>query len=239
MSKASFKLFLFDLDGTLVSTGGAGLRALNLAFEKVFNQKDMTASCNPQGKTDPAIFREIVHCALGRDITPEEVTQVSAAYLRYLSIEVRYAKDYRVLPGVERFLDHLITRGDILLGLGTGNLEAGARLKLVRSNLNPYFPFGGFGSDAEARFEVLQHGHQRAEARCGQAITPENVYILGDTELDVAAAQRAGYQSVAILREGMDEERLRAAEPTFFLSSMSEGFGFLKEIEAKRSQVAL
>jgi phosphoglycolate phosphatase-like HAD superfamily hydrolase len=237
MSPTSIKLFLFDLDGTLVSTGGAGLRALDLTFEKMFGKKDMTASCDPQGKTDPAIFAEIIRAHLDRDMTPAEYSQICRAYLRYLSIEVRYSKDYRILPGVERFLDHLMTRGDILLGLGTGNLEAGARLKLQRSQLNPYFPFGGFGSDSELRFIALQHGHRRAEERCKQKIVPDNVYVIGDTELDVKAAERAGFRSVAVSRDGYDAERLRDAHPDFFLADMSDGFRFLKEIDQHRPWV--
>jgi phosphoglycolate phosphatase-like HAD superfamily hydrolase len=229
MPATRIKLFLFDLDGTLVSTGGAGIRALDLTFEKMFGRKNMSAGCDPQGKTDPAIFREIIHLAFGRDMTAAELAQITHTYLRYLSIEVRYSKDYRILPGVEKFLDHLMTRGDILLGLGTGNLEAGARLKLQRSQLNPYFPFGGFGSDAEIRSQVLQRGHRRAEERCGRAIMADEVYVIGDTELDVKAATDAGYRSVAVARHGYDVEKLKAAQPDYFFNDMSEGFRLLRE----------
>ncbi len=237
MPGARLKLFLFDLDGTLVSTGGAGLRALDLVLEKTFGQKNMSDGCDPQGKTDPAIFREIVRTRLGREMTPAEYSQLCDGYLRFLSVEVRYAKNYRILPGVEKFLDHLITRGDILLGLGTGNLEAGARLKLQRSQLNPYFPFGGFGSDAEIRFQLLQHGHQRAEKRCGQSILPEDVYVIGDTELDIKAAAKAGYRSVAVAREGYDIDKLKSAQPDYYLNTMVEGFRFLKQIDNNRPWV--
>lgn len=233
------KLFLFDLDGTLVSTGGAGLRALDLTFEKMFGIKNMSTVCDPQGKTDPVIFREIIRHHQNRELAPAEMSHISNSYLRYLSIEVRYAKNYRIMPGVEHFLDHLMTRGDILLGLGTGNLEAGARLKLQRSQLNPYFPFGGFGSDAEVRSLVLQHGHRRGQERCGRTISSDDVYVIGDTELDVKAAHQAGYRSVAVARDGYDVQRLQAAQPDFFLNSMSEGFRFLKEIDEPRRRVTV
>jgi phosphoglycolate phosphatase-like HAD superfamily hydrolase len=233
------KLFLFDLDGTLISTGGAGLRALNLTFERIYGLKNITERVSCHGKTDPAIFREAIKTYLDREMHPSELPHVSSTYLRYLSIEIRYSKDYRVLAGVEPFLDYLMTRGDILLGLGTGNLEAGARIKLLKSSLNPYFPFGGFGSDAEAREEVLRHAHARAEARCKQKIKESNVFVIGDTILDVKAARLAGYQAVAVAQGGSSLHELRAHEPDYLLPDMHDGFRFLKDLERSRPGVAL
>lgn len=233
------KLFLFDLDGTLVSTGGAGLRALGRAFEDCTGVKDAVRAVSPAGKTDPAIFREMVRVHLSRDMRPDELRKISQTYLHYLAIEINAALKITTLPGVARFLDYLMTRGDVMMGLGTGNLETGARMKLKRPDLNTYFPFGGFGSDAEERPEVLRCGHRRAEERCGETIAPHLVFIIGDTPLDVRAARTAGYRSVAVAGGGATLSQLQESQPDYLLKDMNDGFNFIQQLDRATASLAL
>lgn len=230
---APTKLFLFDLDGTLVTTGGAGLRALSRAFLELYEIPDVMTSLNPCGKTDPAIFREIIETSLNREMTPEDLAESTRLYLLRLAEEMKENKKAKPLPGVEAFLRLVKPREDILLGLGTGNLEKGARLKLAPSRLNDFFEFGGFGSDAESRPELLQIGHRRAEEAAGAPIKKKNVYIIGDTPLDVNAARDAGYHSVAVASGSISYEALEGAGPDFLLRDMTEGHQFLEVIDGK------
>ncbi len=228
---ANLKLFLFDLDGTLVTTGGAGLKALTQTFEKVYGVKNVLENFSCSGKTDPAIFRELAIHHMHKNLSPLEMAHLQQTYLRYLSIHVRYSKDYHVLPGVERFLEYLIVRGDILLGLGTGNLERGARIKLSRSNLSPYLPIGGFGSDSEDRSLILKAGHRKAEVRCGRKIMDDSVFIIGDTPLDIEAARKAGFKSVAVGTGEYSYDELKVYDPDYFLTDLTKGPAFLRELE--------
>ena len=145
------KLFLFDLDGTLVTTGGAGMKALDETFNQIFGLKYVLNEINPSGKTDPAIFREIIRRFLDRDMRPEELRLISETYLELLQQQVKVAASLRSFPGVETLLNRLKQMEDIEVGLGTGNLERGARIKLEPTGLNRYFEFGAYGSDAENR----------------------------------------------------------------------------------------
>jgi len=221
------KLFLFDLDGTLVSTGGAGLKALSRCFEELFGIKEATRPINPSGKTDPAIFREMVAFHLKRSATDAEMNSISESYLKHLAAEIDASTKIRVLTGVLNFLDSLLTRGDVILGLGTGNLERGARLKLKRTPLNSYFPFGGFGSDAEDRAEVLKWGHRKAEAQSGRIIPHESVFIVGDTPLDIAAARKAGFGVIAVASGLSSYDELLAEKPDHVWRDMGEGIDLL------------
>jgi phosphoglycolate phosphatase-like HAD superfamily hydrolase len=223
-------LFLFDLDGTLVSTGGAGLRALDFAFDEIYKIKNAVEFINPSGKTDPAIFREMVQLHLKRDMTGQDLKSLAATYLYYLEREMKTSPKKITLPGVDDFVRHVSVNPKIVMGLGTGNLERGARLKLEFSNLNSYFPFGGYGSDAEDRAEVLKFGLKRAEEFCGERISPESVYILGDTILDVAAARRAGFKCIAIASGGHSYDKLKESQPDFLLNVMNEGFDILEKV---------
>ncbi len=125
----------------------------------------------------------------------------------------------------------LIVRGDILLGLGTGNLEKGARIKLSRSLLSPYLPFGGFGSDSEDRAEILQVGHRRAQDRCHKRIPRESVFIIGDTPLDIDAAKKAGYRSVAVGSGQFSQDELRQCSPDFYIPDLTHGPAFLRNLD--------
>jgi phosphoglycolate phosphatase len=225
------KLFLFDLDGTLMSTSGAGMRALSRAFEELHGIPNATSAVNPSGKTDPAIFRELFKIHLGREMQPNDLAETSKIYLRYLATEIQSPTVRGALPGVVQFLRYLTERPDILVGLGTGNLEPGARIKLGVADLNQFFAFGGFGSDAEDRVEVLRAGHRRAEAKAGHAIPAADVYVLGDTGLDITAARGAGYQAVGVATGGASYEDLEKAAPDFLLADLTGAFGWLEEIE--------
>src|SRR5882672_6624119 len=131
---ASLKLFLFDLDGTLVSTGGAGLRALESAFKELYGIDDAHKRINPSGKTDPAIFREIIRFFFHRDLNAGEFETISECYLRHLELQMKTSAA-KSLDGVDAFVNQVASRDDILVGLGTGNLERGARLKLEPTRL--------------------------------------------------------------------------------------------------------
>ncbi len=225
------KLFLFDLDGTLVTTGGAGLRALGRAFSDLFGVRNAVEKINPSGKTDPAIFREMVKIHLGRDIEHHEFQTMSDAYLRYLEEEMKGSHKKGPLTGVVEFLEHLSPRKDILMALGTGNLEKGARIKLGPMNLNSYFSFGGFGSDSEERSEVLQFGRRRAEDLIGRALDPSSIFVIGDTTLDVAAARKAGFRAVGVASGSVSLEQLASASPDFLWPDMRSGFEFLTTLD--------
>lgn len=231
------KILLFDLDGTLVSTGGAGLRALDRAFFDLFGIPDVMAFLNPCGKTDPAIFREIIQTKLNRDMTQEDFNKASQAYLAFLSEEMRDNKKATSLPGVNRFLSGLESRDDIAVGLGTGNLEAGARIKLEPMGLNGAFAFGGFGSDSEDRPALLQIAHRRGEERAGARVDPNDVYVIGDTALDVSAARGAGYRAVAVASGSTAPGDLEKSKPDFLMRDMTEGEQLLQVIDKREASV--
>jgi phosphoglycolate phosphatase len=221
------KLLLFDLDGTLLTTGRAGVRALNRAFEKARGLKDAMDGMSLAGKTDPLIVREVVEKKLGRPAGDAEIRDVCDLYLEYLPEEVRASAGYRVMEGARELLDSMKRRDDVLLALGTGNLEKGARIKLERGGLNPYFSFGGFGSDAEDRSEVLRTAVRRGEERAGTRLPPRDVFVIGDTLLDVAAGKAIGAVTVAVTFGHGAAAGLRAAAPDLLLDSFARPEAFL------------
>ncbi len=229
------RLFLFDLDGTLVSTGGAGLRALAKAFFDLFGVADAMDDIDPSGKTDPAIFRELIKMNLHRDVEPGEIERLGALYLSHLEKEMMVPGGKGALKGVKEFVAHLSRRPDAVLALGTGNLEKGARLKLAPHDLNEYFPIGGFGSDAEERADVLRHGHRRAEQLSGETISADNVFVIGDTPLDVAAARRAGFRAVAVATGGSTIEVLAKTSPDYLMPDMTHAFAWMETLVASGS----
>jgi phosphoglycolate phosphatase-like HAD superfamily hydrolase len=215
-------ILLFDVDGTLIHAAGAGRRAVQRALCAIGGRADALDHMSFAGATDRAIAREGL-TRLGLKADPAGVDALLEAYLEALVGEVATAKGYRVLPGVPTVLDALARLPDTALGLGTGNLERGARIKLGRAGLNPYFGFGGFGSDHEERAELLRIGQARGAERLG--VPPEacQVVVVGDTERDVAAARAIGAISVAVLNGFGTAEELRAAGPDYLLESLEGG----------------
>jgi phosphoglycolate phosphatase len=216
------RLLLFDLDWTLISTGGAGLRALNSAFSTLFEIPDAMKRVSPDGKTDPAICREMVRIHLNREPVEGEIQKLCRGYLDQLAKEIPISPGYRVLPGIPALLEALTRREDILLGLGTGNLEEGARIKLARADFMKYFRFGGFGSDAEERPLVLRKGVERGEAVAGKKFPSRDVIIIGDNIRDVQAGHAIGAVTVAVASGPMTYEELAATKPDHLFHDLSD-----------------
>jgi len=211
------KLLLFDIDGTLVLTGGAGIRALNRAFCQVVGIVNALDGIRLHGKTDPAIVREIFN-ARGAHQNADSYDQILAAYVEFLPEEVQQSRNYRVLPGIHRFLQDFQGRSDLAFGLATGNVEAGARIKLARGNLNPFFAFGGFGSDAENRTELVRRAAHNGSRLAGVTIDPNDIFVIGDTPRDIAAGREAGYRTVGVATSDYSTEDLSAAGADLVLS---------------------
>lgn len=225
-------ILLFDLDGTLILTGGAGVRALDRAFRDLYGLEDAGRGVAFRGRTDLSIIRDIVEGKLHRALEAREVERICDRYLGHLEEEVRQSPTYRVLPGVDRLLPLLAARADCLVGLGTGNLEAGARIKLARADLNRFFPFGGFGSDAENRVEVLRQAVARGETRRGPGGDgPAQVVVIGDTHLDVQSGRALGARTVAVATGGENAAALRQAGPDILLPDLSDAQALLEMLD--------
>lgn len=217
------RLVLFDIDGTLIDTGGAGARSWSWAFERQFGRKIDIAEHSTSGMTDPAIARATFREVMEREPTAEELTRLMASYQAVLPDYVASSPDYRVLDGVEKLLGRLTTAG-VLLGLTTGGLEAAAHTKLGRGCLNHFFLLGGYGSDSEDRTALTRAAVGRGRHMLNGQLDLAEVFVVGDTPLDVAAAEGVGAVSVGVAsgRYGVDE--LRAAKADHVLVSLAEPF---------------
>jgi phosphoglycolate phosphatase len=212
---------LFDIDGTLISTGGASDRAWGRAFEELYGIEVNVGDYTGKGVTDPVVGMTTFRGAIGREPTGEEMARLMARRLRYLPEEVSSSPGYRVLPGVERLLDELSDQGR-LVGLITGNVEPAAHIKLARANLNHFFAFGGYGSDAPERVDVVRVALERGDLVSGGNLARERCFAVGDTPIDVEAAHGAGIRIVGVATGEYDADALRAAGADEVLATLEE-----------------
>lgn len=214
-------ILLFDIDGTLITTGGAARRALEVAMAERVGVETFRAGFSFGGMTDRAIFRGCLRQA-GEPATEDAIDETIAAYLARLDAVLETAPDYRVHDGVRAILEAVSGRDDVAVGLGTGNVERGARTKLDRVGLNPYFDFGGFGCDAEARPELILRGAQRGATALGRPVDACRVVIIGDTIRDIHAAHANGFECVAVSTGGDDHATLQDAGPEHCFASLAD-----------------
>jgi len=204
------KIVLFDVDGTLIKAGGAGIRGLNKAIKELCGVDNICDKFSLQGSTDKENFTTAFKHACGKKPTARQFRELELKYIGFLPAEVKRSlksKNYSKLNGVEKLLVLLSKRKDVLVGLGTGNLKEGAFIKLEPSGLKKYFAFGGYGCDSHVRSEVLMKAVERAEKIVKTKIRPADVYVIGDTHLDVAAAKAADYHSAAVM-DGFGDPKL-------------------------------
>jgi phosphoglycolate phosphatase len=205
-------LFLFDIDGTLVSGDGAGRRAFDRACLEILGVAGALGSGDGaiklDGMTDPLILAHVFERHFQRSGSADECQAVLDRYIAHLPGELRASKKYWVHEGVHEALDLLHRRG-AAIGLATGNLREGARLKLEHAQLWHRFAFGGFASDAADRAELVAIGIARGRAHHGKPVSDDQVWVIGDTPRDVHAAHKAGARCVGVATGSYDVAALR------------------------------
>jgi phosphoglycolate phosphatase len=212
---------LFDIDGTLIDTGGAGAASWRLAFDELYGIPADIGQFTDAGMTDPDVGRKTFVAVLGREPERKEFTRLMERRLYYLHQTVAESKGYRVLPGVDELLPKLITDG-YLTGLVTGNVEAAAHIKLHRANLNRFFSFGGYGSDSNDRAEVTRVAIKRAAWVFGGDVTAQQAISLGDTPRDADAAHAAGIKCIGVASGHFDVQQLRDGGADYVIGSLEE-----------------
>ncbi|MBM4141435.1 MAG: hydrolase [Nitrospira sp.] len=212
-------LILFDIDGTLIDSGEAGTRSLNLAFQELFSIKNAFYGISMAGKTDTQIMKE----GLGKHgvSTVGNLEVLISTYLKYLQSEIHNDRKH-IKPGIYELLERLSFIKDTHIGLLTGNLEPGARIKLEPFNLNKYFPAGAFGSDDEDRNRLLPIAVKRFEELCRTRIDYASCIVIGDTPRDVYCAKPYGALCIGVATGSYSFNELRHAGADYIFENLSD-----------------
>jgi len=212
---------LFDVDGTLISSGGAGAASWRMAFDDLYGVQADIGKYTDAGMTEPEVGRLTFKNLIGHEPTKREYARVMSMRLHYLARTVAESKAFRVLPGVVETLDRLGANG-YLLGITTGGMEAAAHVKLARANLNHYFCFGGYGSDSNDRTELTRIALEHAGMLLGEPVDPTEALVVGDTPHDIDAAHGAGAFAVGVASGHFTKDELRDAGADYVLGSLEE-----------------
>ncbi|HLJ54609.1 MAG TPA: HAD hydrolase-like protein, partial [Chthonomonadaceae bacterium] len=223
------RLILFDIDGTLVLTGRAGLRAMNRSCEETVGHSTALTGVTVAGRTDWIILHEAL-ANHGLSLDAVLLEKLRGLYVSHLAEEILLpgegVKD--VMPGVRELLEQLQRRSDVALGLLTGNFEEGARIKLQYFDLWKYFRIGAFGGDSADRNELVPVALRRARDRGMGDIPVSRVFVVGDTPHDVACAHAVGAVAIAVATGGYSVDRLRATGAEYVFADLSDTDAFLR-----------
>jgi len=204
------RILLFDIDGTLVSTGGAGAVAWKQAFDELYGIPADIGEFTDAGMTDPDVGAKTFEAVMHREPTARELAQLIQRRLEHLPEAVAESEGYRVLPGVPERLRQL-SRDGHLLGLITGNGDGAAHVKLARGDLNRWFTFGAYATAGVERPGIVRRAVQRGEAMLGQDVPNSDIFVIGDTPLDISAAHAAECTAIAVATGHFDAAALREA----------------------------
>src|SRR3954452_14365677 len=230
MLPTAHRLVLFDIDGTLVTDDGAAREAFAQGLADVYDFRGDVRRYDFSGRTDPQIARMILTDDGWSE--PDVDSRLPLLWQHYLGGLARNAPGrVRALPGVLALLDSVRDDDRFILGLLTGNIEPGARLKLGAVGMNELFPFGAFGSDSAAREELPPIAVARAAVASGHAFSGTDVVIIGDSIYDVRCGVPHGATTIAIASGKTPAEKLRAESPDHFFDSAEELGGILSAIK--------
>jgi phosphoglycolate phosphatase len=214
---------LFDIDGTLLHTGGAGAVAWQRAFIEIYDVEANIAEHTHAGMTDPEIAAIVFREVLGRDGAETELAEAIGCYLGHLGDAVAESEGYVVMPGIEELLERLAGEG-VLLGIVTGNIEPAARIKLARGDLDRFFRFGGYGSDSHDRTELTRRALERGAEVAGKPLDRENAFGVGDTPRDVIACHGAKIKVVGVATGSYTVAQLQHEGADWALEDVTDGF---------------
>ncbi len=221
-------VLLFDIDGTLINTRGSGLESLRLAFIEVFD-------CPPPGdiptcgRTDRGIARDLFRAKQFED-SPENWDRFRGAYLRHLRQQLPRRSGH-VLPGITDLLSRLAARPDVALGLLTGNVAEGARLKLEHFGLHHHFAFGGYGEQSPERNAVAEEALSAAHRALNGAVRLDRIWVIGDTPLDVQCARHIGAKAVAVATGLPGKAELARSQPDVLLDDFRQATDFWRRLD--------
>lgn len=218
------RLVLFDIDGTLLSAGGAGARAVYAAMREVYGETGSTNGYNMGGRTDPQIVRELL-LPVGYTVQDVEagLDALWQAYLRNLRVELEKSRIH-ALPGIPALLDRLEASGDpTVLGLLTGNVEQGARLKVDAAGLGfDRFRVGAYGSDHWQRPELPAVAARRAREKTGIGFEGKEIVIIGDTPFDISCGAHLGVRTIATATGTHSTDDLAEHNPDYLFDDLSD-----------------
>lgn len=217
------KAVLFDIDGTLLVTGGAGAVAWQRAFRELHGVDANISEHTRAGMTDPEIVEIIFREVIGRDGSEAERAAAIAGYLSHLQDAVEESDGYQVMPGITELLPRLTAQG-VLLGIVTGNIEAAAHIKLARADLNRFFAFGGYGSDSRDRTELTKRAVERGGEVAGAPLELDATIGVGDTPRDVSACHGAGIRVVGVATGSYSVAEQQAAGADWAIETVEDGF---------------
>ncbi len=215
------RILLFDIDGTLVSTGGAGAVAWKQAFDELYGIPADIGEFTDAGMTDPDVGAKTFEAVMHREPTARELAQLIQRRLEHLPEAVAASEGYRVLPGVPERLRQL-SRDGHLLGLITGNGDGAAHVKLARGDLNRWFTFGAYATAGVERPGIVRSAVQRGEAMLGRDVPNSDIFVIGDTPLDISAAHAAECTAIAVATGHFDADALREAGADHVLETLEE-----------------
>jgi phosphoglycolate phosphatase-like HAD superfamily hydrolase len=213
------KTFLFDIDGTLLRTGGAGLHAMQRAMAELFEISAL-AKVEVRGRTDRGILRDLFTAHQIADST-ENWDAFQQAYLRHLPQSLRALPGY-LLPGVEATLAAIRDANLGAVGLLTGNVKRAAEIKLSHFAVNHHFAFGGFGDHSSCRNDVAQQALDSAKNYLNAHFEADQVWVIGDTPLDISCGRAIEARTVGVLTGGYDRATLTAAAPDILLEDLRD-----------------
>lgn len=216
-------LLIFDIDATLLLTGGAGKISFERVFEEEFSVQNCWKDTRPDGKTDPAIIDEIALREMGRTLSAEEHQRVAAKYIAYFAQDIQESDRFRVMPGIPSLLESLSSDPIFSLGIGTGNFRGTAHEKLKKGNLLQYFSYGGYACDSRERALILDHARKRSPCQ-----KPTAVWVIGDTPADIEAGHAINAKVLAVATGSYSTEQLSSHKPAFVQKDLSDLEAILK-----------
>jgi len=227
-------LLLFDIDGTLLTSGNCGKNALDRTFEKMFGVRGAWGNMVPDGKTDLLIGNEIAQQHLKRDLTPSEWKEFTQRYSKHFAEESEHSIYFKTMPGAFKLLEYLSNLPHIHLAVATGNIEAVSWMKLKKVRLHSYFRCGGFGENHAHRKGILNDAQAASQNHFKKKFSKRKTFVIGDTKHDVAAAHMVRFRSIGVHTGTNRGKDFKIVKPHFQLEDLSDIDRFMEILSRRR-----